>query len=61
MVTSLLCGHVGGQCTLGMLLEDLRQLGIQVERWILVDMLENAGLSVDSPDADNALLIRSGF
>lgn len=61
VVTSLLCGRVGGQCTLGMLLDDLAQLGIRVERWILVGMLENSGLSVDSPDADNALLIRSGF
>ena len=61
VVTSLLCGRVGGQCTLGMLLDDLAQLGIRVERWILVGMLENAGLSVDSPDADNALLIHSGF
>lgn len=61
VVTSLLCGQVGGHCTLGMLIDDLERLGIDVERWVLVDMLENAGLSVDSPDADNALLIHSSF
>lgn len=61
VVTSLLSTRIGGQCTLGMLLDDLAGLGVRVERWVLVNMLEEAGLSVDSPDADNALLIRSGF
>jgi hypothetical protein len=61
VVTSLLCGSPGGQCTLGMLLDDLSKLGIRAERWVLVGMLEEAGLSMDSPDADNALVIRSGF
>jgi hypothetical protein len=61
VITSLLGAKPGEYCTLGMLLEDLRKLGIKVERWILVGMLEEAGLSMDSPDADNALVIRSGF
>jgi hypothetical protein len=61
VVTSLLCRSPGGQCTLGMLIEDLARIGIRVERWVLVGMLEEAGLSMDSPDADNALVIRSGF
>jgi hypothetical protein len=61
VVTSLLSGTAGSECTLGMVLNDLSNLGIRVERWVLVSMLEEAGLSIDSPDADNALVIRSGF
>lgn len=61
VVTSLLCIKPGGHCTLGMLLDDLRALGIRVERRVLVHMLEEAGLSSDSPDADNALIIQAGF
>ena len=61
VVTSLLSLHPGGKCTLEMLLDDLHMLGLHVERWILVEMLEEAGLSTDSPDADNALVITSGF
>lgn len=61
VVASLLCQKPGGQCTLGQLLEDLSVLGIQVERSVLVGLLEQAGLSTDSPDADNAIVIRAGF
>ena len=61
VVTSLLCGTPGGECTLGELTRDLSCLGIRVERSVLVGLLEEAGLSTDSPDADNALVIRSGF
>jgi hypothetical protein len=61
VVISLLSRKSGGQCTLGMLLEDLTKLGVRVDRWILVNMLEEAGLSTDSPDADNALVIQAGF
>jgi hypothetical protein len=61
VVTSLLCQGPGGQCTLGALLEDLASLGVRVDRSVLVGLLEEAGLSTDSPDADNALVIRSGF
>jgi hypothetical protein len=61
VVTSLLCEAPGGQCTLGALVEDLSKLGVRVERSVLVGFLEEAGLSTDSPDADNALVIRSGF
>lgn len=61
VVTSLLCGAAGQQCTLGELTADLARLGIRVDRSVLVGLLEEAGLSTDSPDADNALVIRSGF
>ena len=61
VVTSLRCLRPGGSCTLGDLTRDLASLGIRVERSVLVGMLEEAGLSTDSPDADDALVIRSGF
>ncbi|MCI0462781.1 MAG: hypothetical protein L0Z62_38020 [Gemmataceae bacterium] len=61
VVTSLLCAGPGGFCTLGDLTRDLAALGMRVERSVLVGMLEEAGLSTDSPDADDALVIRSGF
>jgi hypothetical protein len=61
VVTSLLAARPSGRCTLGMLIGDLATLGIKVERWVLVNLLEEAGLSIDSPDADNALVIRAGF
>jgi len=61
VVASLLCKQPGGRCTLGMLSEDLASLGVRVERSVLVGLLEEAGLSADSPDADSALVIRSGF
>ena len=61
VVTSLLCIRPGGFCTLGDLTRDLASLGMRVERSVLVGMLEEAGLSTDSPDADDALVIRSGF
>ncbi len=61
VVTSLLCESPGGHCTLGSLLQDLSCLGVAVDRSTLVGLLEEAGLSTDSPDADNALVIRSGF
>jgi hypothetical protein len=44
-----------------MLLNDLRALGIKVDRWVLVGMLEESGLSTDSPDADDAIVIRASF
>lgn len=61
VVTSLLCRNPGGRCTLGELTADLAQLGIRAERSVIVGLLEEAGLSTDSPDADNALVIRAGF
>jgi hypothetical protein len=61
VVTSLLCEAPGGECTLGQLMDDLASLGVRVERSVLVNLLEKAGLSTDSPDADNALVIRAGF
>ena len=61
VITSLLCGQPGGQCTLGELMADMACLGVRVERSVLVGLLEESGLTTDSPDADNALVIRSGF
>ena len=61
VVTSLLGRNPNGQCTLGMVAEDLARLGIRAERSVLVALLEEAGLTTDSPDADNALVIHSGF
>jgi hypothetical protein len=61
VVTSLLGKRPGGLCTLGMLLNDMRALGIKVDRWVLVGMLEESGLSTDSPDADDAIVIRASF
>jgi hypothetical protein len=61
VITSLLCERPGGECTLGDLVEDLASLGVRVDRSVLVGLLEESGLSTDSPDADNALVIKSGF
>jgi len=61
VVVSLCTGHSGGTCTLRELQTDLRLLGVGVERTVLVRMLESYGLSTDSPDADDALVIYSGF
>jgi hypothetical protein len=61
VVTSLLCEKPNGQTTLGALVNDLGALGIRVDRSVLIGLLEEAGLSTDSPDADDALVIRSGF
>lgn len=61
VLTSLIGQNPGGQCTLGMVVEDLACLGIRAERSVLVGLLEEAGLTTDSPDADNALVIHSGF
>lgn len=61
VLSSLLCERPGGQTTLGSLVADLSALGIRIDRSVLVSLLEEAGLSTDSPDADDALVIRSGF
>jgi hypothetical protein len=61
VLTSLLGQNPGGQCTLGMVIDDLASLGLRAERSVLVGLLEEAGLTTDSPDADNALVIHSGF
>jgi hypothetical protein len=61
VLTSLLGQRPGGSCTLGMVSDDLAQLGLRAERSVLVTLLEEAGLTTDSPDADNALVIHSGF
>ena len=61
VVCSLLSHKPRGRCTLGQLVNDLASLGIQSERSVLVRLLEETGLSTDSPDADNALVIKSAF
>jgi hypothetical protein len=61
VLTSLLGQNPGGQCTLGMVIDDLACLGLRAERSVLVGLLEEAGLTTDSPDADNAVVIHSGF
>ena len=42
-------------------MDDLSSLGILIDRSTLVGLLEDTGLSADSPDADDALVIESGF
>jgi hypothetical protein len=61
VLTSMLGKTPGGKCTLGEVVQDLASLGIRAERSVLVELLEDAGLTTDSPDADNALVIHSGF
>jgi hypothetical protein len=61
VVASLVCANPGGSCTLGSLLADLAGLGIRVERSVVLELLEEAGLSADSPDADNAIVVSSAF
>lgn len=61
VVCSLLARRPGEHCTLGELVDDLAALGIHNDRAVLVRLLEEAGLSTDSPDADNALVIKSAF
>lgn len=61
VLTSLIGQNPGGKCTLGMVIDDLACLGVRAERSVMVSLLEQAGLTTDSPDADNALVIHSGF
>lgn len=61
VVASLATGGPGRQCTLQDVMADLRRMGISIERATLVDLLEGAGLTQDSPDADDAIVINSGF
>lgn len=61
VVVSILCRKPRHRTTLGVLIQDLSRLGIRADRSQYVAMLEEAGLSSDSPDADDALVIASGF
>lgn len=61
VVASLAAGRPGGQCTLRTLSTALRSLGISVDRTTLVGLLEGAGLTQDSPDADEAIIVNAGF
>ncbi|HEY8616293.1 hypothetical protein [Phenylobacterium sp.] len=60
-VTSLLARRPGGDTTLNLVRQDLARLGLDCERDVLVGLLEASGLTTDSPDADDGLVVRSGF
>jgi hypothetical protein len=51
----------GGQATLKAVRADLARLGLECDRAVLVSYLEACGLTTDSPDADDGLVVRSGF
>lgn len=61
VVASLCCGEPDGETTLGTVQKDLRHLGLRAERGVVIRLLEEAGLTSDSPDADEALIVSSGF
>lgn len=61
VMASLAANVPGGQCTLRDVLAELRDLGLRVDRATLVALLEGAGLTQDSPDADDAIIVSSGF
>jgi len=61
VVASLTTLGPGRQCTLKELEDNLRMMGVRIRRGLLVDMLGSHGLTTDSPDADEAILIQSGF
>lgn len=61
VVASLLADHPEGEVTLGELLSDLSRLGISISKIDLVALLEAAGLTTDSPDADEALVVEAAF
>ncbi len=60
-VASLLAPEPGGETTLSHVRRDLARLGLECERDVLVSLLEACGLTTDSPDADDGLIVRSGF
>jgi hypothetical protein len=60
-VVSLLSGEPGGEVTLKAVRADLAKLGLECDRAVLVSLLEACGLTTDSPDADDGLVVRSGF
>lgn len=61
VLASLAAESPGKQCTLGRLRESLASLGIYAEREQVIQELERAGLSRSSHDADDALVVWSGF
>jgi hypothetical protein len=61
VVASLAAGEPAGRCTLSKVAREVRQLGVQVDRTTLVSLLEGVGLTQDSPDADEAVVVNSGF
>jgi hypothetical protein len=61
VVASLCATKPGTDCTVREVLQDLRTMGVRIERRVLVMLLERAGLTTDSPDADDALVVQSAF
>lgn len=61
VLASLASGAPGRQCTLGGLRASLSAMGIYAEREQVIQELERAGLSRSSHDADDAIVVRSGF
>jgi hypothetical protein len=61
VVASLAAGSPGKKCTLGRLRTSLSALGIYAEREQVIQELERAGLSRSSHDADDAIVVWSGF
>lgn len=61
VAASLAAGSPGARCTLGALRSSLASLGIYAERDEVITELERAGLSRSSHDADDAIVVWSGF
>jgi len=61
VVIASLMGTPKGEALLGNLRQDIEEMGIGVDRGILVKELEKAGLTRSAHDADDALRVSSGF
>lgn len=61
VAASLAAGSPGARCTLGTLRSSLASLGVYAERDEVITELERAGLSRSSHDADDAIVVWSGF
>jgi hypothetical protein len=61
VLASLSAGSPAGKTTLGKIREDLKILGLQPHRSLVVQELERCGLCQSSHDADNAITVTSGF
>lgn len=61
VVASLTCGIPNGEANVGKLMADLKDLGLNPELADVVSLLERAGLSRGSADADQGVMIKSAF
>lgn len=61
VVAAMSAGKPGTPTTLGQISKDLRLLGLQPDRTVIVKELERAGLATTSPDSDDALEVISAF